>query len=163
MIGVKLQVPEYRWVNAKTGKQLRSTRLWDCTIIDAKLATAGDADPCFVFECDDQTDEDAPPRGCCSNVGLSSASTRDCYGADRLTRNEGSKSIARPSLCQLHIILEQKMRLFLAALHFLPPPPLFQHTSIINAHRSYFIPLPFVTAASPTSAYLLHHCRLRAG
>ena len=60
MIGVKLRVPKWWWDNAETGKQLRSTQLWDCTIIDAKLSTASDADPCFVIECDDQTDEDGP-------------------------------------------------------------------------------------------------------
>ena len=62
LIGVKLEVPEhwFSWDPKRTGKQLRSTKLWDCTIIDAKLSTASDADPCFVIECDTQTDEDGP-------------------------------------------------------------------------------------------------------
>ena len=55
-VGTKLQVPQYWWKNAETGKQCRGTKLWDCTITRAKLSTASDADPCFVMECDDPVD-----------------------------------------------------------------------------------------------------------
>ena len=65
-----------------------------------------------------------PPPGCCSLVGLNRRFNLDCYGADRLTRNEGSKSIARPPFCQLHIVLERKTGSFLTAASFCRPPHL---------------------------------------
>ena len=59
-----------------------------------------------------------PPPGCCSNIGLNSGSIWDCYGADRLTRNEGSKSIARPPSVSPIVDLERKTGLSLTAGHF---------------------------------------------
>ena len=62
--------------------------------------------------------QSSPPPGCCSNIGLNSGSIWDCYGADRLTRNEGSKSIARPPSVSPIVDLERKTGLSLTAGHF---------------------------------------------
>jgi len=76
MRGLQLNVPEWWWKNAETGKQLRSTKIWSCTIVHAKLSTAGDADPCFVIECDDPDDDSSEcgpydmPYSEVRNIGL---------------------------------------------------------------------------------------------
>jgi len=109
---------------------------------------------------------DVPP-GCCSLVGLISYS-HGIYGADRLTRNEGSKSIPRPPSVSPIVILsknEVAYQLFIfAAASTHAPQSLLQRYDApqpsCRRHQNSACGRPNAPQWHPAEAILCRHCRL---
>jgi hypothetical protein len=57
LVGVELEVPNYWWIDASTGKNLDGSRLWKGKIIRVEFPSGGD--PLFIFECS-ENDPDGP-------------------------------------------------------------------------------------------------------
>ena len=103
-----------------------------------------------------------PPQVVARLSALAGASIRDCYGADRLSQRGKQVDCTTGPLSAPHSP-EAKNRLFFLAAASFSAASSFHHRQPTAPRERCFVPLPFVTAASPASAYLLHHCRLRAG